>query len=92
MPEKSKSLLKKTFNKDLNQILDSKDDKRTFSFEVTLIEGCNWRCEYCFEGEDKITGKKNLLNKDPDTLIQSIKSILNDPWFDETFDGMNTDS
>lgn len=91
MPAKLKSPLRKTFDKDLNQILDKKDDKRSFSFEVTLVEGCNWRCEYCFEGEDKITGKKHLLNKDPNTLIQSIKSVLDDPWFDETFDGMNID-
>lgn len=69
----------------------SPQNKKTFSFEVTLTEGCNWNCEYCFEGKDKITGKKHLLNKKPEVLIDSIKNVLDDEWFNETFDGANID-
>jgi len=79
------------FSTDLTQILRSPQNKKTFSFEVTLTEGCNWNCEYCFEGKDKITGKKHLLNKNPEVLIDSIKNVLDNQWFNETFDGANID-
>jgi len=65
--------------------------KSSFSFEVNLTEGCNWACEYCFEGKDKITGKQHLLNKNPDQLLKAIHAILNDDWFNRQFGNLHID-
>ena len=66
-------------------------NKPSFSFEINLIEGCNWACEYCYEGQDKITGKPHVLNQNPDKLLNAIHAILNNDWFNVTFGNMHID-
>jgi len=92
MPDKSRNLLTRLrqFNNDLNKILEDKKYK-SFTFEVTLTEGCNWNCEYCFEGNVKKTSKKNRLTENPQVLLNTIDKILNGKWFKEKFDRMNID-
>ena len=94
MQTKSKNPLTnlKEFDGDLKEILNQKKNALTaFSLEITLTEGCNWNCEYCFEGNIKKTEKKDKLTENPQVLLDTIDKILESEWFKSKFDFMNID-
>ena len=70
------------FGKEIDEIVENVP-KSGFSIEITLTEGCNWDCEYCFEGSVKETCKKHRLNEDPEPLFKTIDQVFEQEWFNE---------
>jgi uncharacterized protein len=61
--------------KDINKTLRGMP---SFTMEVTLTDECNFRCTYCFEGDDCL--KQTSLDC-VDDIFKSIDVMLSDTWF-----------
>jgi len=79
------------FDEDIEEIKGKQLSRKSFSVEVTLTEGCNWNCEYCFEGVEKKTKKVHMLNKNPKPLLDFIDNMMESDWFKDRFDYLNID-
>ena len=63
----------------------NKQSKDKFSIELTTTQACNYACEYCFENDCTVPDD-NKLTKDIDIVVLKLKSLLDDKWFDDTFE------
>jgi len=82
---------KLNFKEDVIEIINQKKSSMgTYSLEINLTDKCNFNCSYCFEG-DHTKIRNNFLSKNPDILIKTIYSILNNKWFKLTFRGLKID-
>lgn len=74
-----------TFKKDISEISNNMNKKGEYSIEVTLTDECNFKCLYCFEGNNCL--KNTTLNCVED-IFKSIDIMLMDDWFMDTFSGI----
>lgn len=77
--------LKEDLKSKIQKFKKTISDKKKFTLEINLTEKCNFNCEYCFEGNDKTSGKSNILSSDPSSLIIAIYTLLDDSWFNQEF-------
>lgn len=72
------------FEQDYKSIVQDNTSLRSYTLELTTTNSCNWKCEYCFEqGCQNSTSLSKI--KIP-VIIEKIKSVLNNPWFEKNFD------
>jgi len=59
--------------------------KGFYSLELTLTDACNFRCSYCFEGDECL--KTTTLDCVED-IFDAIEKMLNDRWFTSIHEGI----
>lgn len=73
------------FSNDIKEISDNLTELPQFSMEVTLTDECNFRCTYCFEGDECLN---TTSYGHVDSTFAAIDTMLADDWFNANFGGI----
>jgi len=73
------------FGSDIKYMSDKIKPKGNYNIEITLTDECNFRCKYCFEGDE--CTKTTTLDC-VDDVFDGIERMMNDEWFLQNFGGI----